>query len=60
MFTNHYIIDIFDYICTQNAQCWAIINSDMEIQRYNKLKTAIERVQNETHFDSAMCEQTRP
>ena len=42
MFTNHYIIDIFDYICTQNAQCWAIItNSDMEIQRYNRLKIVL-------------------
>ena len=39
MFTNHPILDIFDYICAQNAQCWArITKTDMEIQRYNKLK----------------------
>ncbi len=23
MFTNHHILDFFDYICAQNAQCWA-------------------------------------
>ena len=23
MFTNHPILDNFDYICAQNAQCWA-------------------------------------
>ena len=23
MFTNYCILDIFDYICAQNAQCWA-------------------------------------
>ena len=33
MFTNHPILDNFDYICAQNAQCWArITKSDMEIQ----------------------------
>ena len=38
MFTNCYILDIFDYLCAQNAQCWArITKSDMKIQRYNKL-----------------------
>jgi len=36
MFTNSLILDIFDYICAQNVQCWArITKSDMEIQRYN-------------------------
>ena len=39
MFTNHPILDIFNYICAQNAQCWArITKSNMEIQRYNRLK----------------------
>ena len=38
MFTNCHTLDIFDYICTQNAQCLArITKSDMEIQRYYKL-----------------------
>ena len=46
MFTNYPILDIFDYICAQNAQCWAgITKSNMEIQRYNRLKAAIKRVQ---------------
>ena len=39
MFTNYRILDIFDYICVRNAQCWArITKSDMEIQHYNRLK----------------------
>ena len=34
MFTNYRGYDNFNYICTQNAQCWArITKSDMEIQR---------------------------
>ena len=38
MFIKHPIPDNFDYICAQNAQCWArITKSDMEIQRYNRL-----------------------
>ena len=42
MFTNHPILDFFDYICAQNAQCWArITKSDMEIQRYNRLKIVL-------------------
>ena len=42
MFTNHHILDFFDYICAQNAQCWArITKSDMEIQRYNRLKIVL-------------------
>ena len=42
MFTNYCILNIFDYICAQNAQCWArIIESDMEIQRYNRLKIVL-------------------
>ena len=42
MFTNHPILDNFDYICAQNAQCWArITKSDMEIQRYNRLKIVL-------------------
>ena len=61
MFTNHPVLDIFDYICAQNAQCWArIIKSDMEIQRYNRLKAAIERVQSEACFNFTEREQARP
>ena len=42
MFTNHPILDIFDYICAQNAQCWArITKSNMEIQHYNRLKIVL-------------------
>ena len=38
MFTNYRILDIFDYICVRNAQCWVrITKSDMEIQRYNRV-----------------------
>ena len=60
MFTNYPILDNFDYICARNAQCWArITKSDMEIQRYNRLKAAIKREQNEVHFNSAEREQAR-
>lgn len=60
MFTNYHILDFFDYICAQNAQCWArITKSDMEIQSYNRLKAAIKREQNEVHFNSAEREQAR-
>ena len=42
MFTNYPILDFFDYICAQNAQCWArITKSNMEIQRYNRLKIVL-------------------
>ena len=61
MFINHPILDNFDYICAQNAQCWArITKSDMEIQRYNRLKAAIERVQSEACFNFTEREQARP
>ncbi len=61
MFTNYHNLDIFDYICAQNAQCWAKISkSDMEIQRYNRLKAAIERVQSEACFNFVEREQARP
>ena len=61
MFMNYCILNIFDYICAQNAQCWAIITkSDMEIQRYNRLKAAIERVQSEACFNFVEREQARP
>ena len=40
MFINHPILDNFDYICAQNAQCWAT-KSNMEIQRYNRLKIVL-------------------
>ena len=42
MFLNYCILNIFDYICAQNAQCWArITKSEMEIQRYNRLKIVL-------------------
>ena len=60
MFTNCRTFNIFNYICAQNAQCWArITKSDMEIQRNNRLKAAIERVQSEACFNSAEREQAR-
>ena len=60
MFRNNHNLDIFDYICAQNAQyCARITKSDMEIQRYNRLKAASKRVQSEVSFDSAEREQVR-
>ena len=60
MFRNYHNLDIFDYICTQNAQYWArMTKSDMVIQRYNRLKAASKRVQSEVLFDSAEQEQAR-
>ena len=42
MFTNYHILGYFNYICAQNAPCWArITKSDMEIQRYNRLKIVL-------------------
>ena len=33
MFTNCHFLDIFDYICAQNAQCWdRVTKTDMDIQ----------------------------
>ena len=57
MFTNYRILDNFDYICAQNAQCWArITKSEMEIQRYNRLKAAIEKVQKKyTETEVNLC-----
>ena len=50
MFTNYHILDFFNYICAQNAQCWTrITESDMEIQRHNRLKATIEQVQKSVH-----------
>ena len=50
MFTNYHILDIFYYICAQNVQsCTRITESDMEIQRYNRLKATIEQVQKSVH-----------
>ena len=61
MFTNCHILGYFYYICAQNAQCWTrITKSDMEIQRYNRLKAAIERVQSEACFNFTELEQARP
>ena len=60
MFTNHPILDNFDYICAQNAQCLArITKSNMGIHKYNRLKAAIKRVQSGVLFDSAEREQAR-
>ena len=60
MFLNYCILNIFDYICAQNAQCWArIIKSDMKIQRYNRLKAASKRVQSEACFNFVEREQAR-
>lgn len=37
MFTNHHILVIFNYICTQNTQCWdRVTKTDMEIQPYTE------------------------
>ena len=60
MFTIHHVLVFISYLCARNVQCWAIITkSDMEIQRYNRLKAAIKREQNEVHFNSAEREQAR-
>ena len=60
MFMNYCILNIFDYICAQNAQCWArITKSNMGIHKYNRLKAASKRVQSEVLFDSAEQEQAR-
>ena len=51
----------FNYICAQNAQCWArITKSDMDTQRYNRLKAAAEREQSEACFNFTEREQARP
>ena len=61
MFTDYHVLNIFDYLCAQNAQCWArITKSDMDTQRYNRLKAANKREQNEDYFNSAEHEQARP
>ena len=37
MFTNYRILDIFDYICAQNAQCLTIIaKTNMEMRDWNQ------------------------
>ena len=60
MFTIHHVLVFISYLCARNAQCWArITKSDMGIQRYNRLKAAIKREQNEVHFNSAEREQAR-
>ena len=39
MFRNYHNLDIFDYICAQNAQCWArTTKSNMGIHKYNRLE----------------------
>ena len=60
MFTIHHVLVFISYLCARNAQCWVrITKSDMGIQRYNRLKAAIKREQNEVHFNSAEREQAR-
>ena len=60
MFTIHHVLVFISYLCARNAQCLArITKNDMEIQRYNRLKAAIKREQNEVHFNSAEREQAR-
>ena len=60
MFTIHHVLGFISYLCARNAQCWArITKSDMNIQRYNRLKAASKRVQSEVSFDSAEREQAR-
>lgn len=50
MFTNYHILVFFNYICAQNVQsCARITESDMEIQRHNRLKATIEQVQKSVH-----------
>jgi len=42
MFTIHHVLVYISYLCARNVQCWAIITkSDMEIQRYNRLKIVL-------------------
>ena len=61
MFTIHHVLVFISYLCARNAQCLArITKNDMEIQRYNRLKAAIERVQNEACFNFIEREQARP
>lgn len=60
MFTIHHVLVFISYLCARNSQCWAITTkSDMEIQRYNRLKAAIERVQSEACFNFVEREQAR-
>ena len=38
MFTNHPVLDNFDYICAQNTQCRArITKSDIEIRKKKQI-----------------------
>lgn len=56
----HHISDNISYLCVWNVQYWArVTKSNMEIQRYNRLKAAIKREQNEVHFNTAEREQAR-
>ena len=42
MFKNCRILDIISYLCARNAKCLArITKSDMETQRYNRLKIVL-------------------
>ena len=42
MFTIHHVLGFISYLCARNVQCWAgITKSNMEIQRYNRLKIVL-------------------
>ena len=42
MFTIHHVLVFISYLCVRNAKCWArITKSDMEIQRYYRLKIVL-------------------
>lgn len=56
----HHISDNISYLCVWNVQYWArVTKSNMETQRYNRLKAAIEREQGEACFNSAKRRESR-
>ena len=60
MFTIHHVLVFISYLCARNAQCLArITKNDMEIQRYNRLKAAVEREQGEVCFNSVKRRESR-
>ena len=56
----HHISDNISYLCVWNVQYWArVTKSNMEIQRYNRLKAAVEREQGEVCFNSVKRRESR-
>ena len=56
----HHISDNISYLCVWNVQYWArVTKSDMKIQRYNRLKAAVEREQGEACFNSVKRRESR-